>query len=312
MPSTLIKLFSLLAFDMLAMARPQSNAPADTSTYSGNYRIVSCGTQVPAVKSLLDSAYQWIQTDRLSMKSPAYDAFFGNVKRDYVANLFECITSGLDVSGHPPTLVCVNEAYALADANIHGFWEACQSNPAVNAISPLESTEIYLCPRFFDLHVEPQPRGCGTVNHANTRLIQTAGTHGWMLSTQYGVLIEALANVYIPKATTRPPLLYNVIDVNQCLELRPDVAMLNPSNYAYLATSKLTLDACELPSMKRSANGLNHQDIRAGCTHYPTRQPDRELIEVNGDSLNGSNGTKLVALGCSGSEANSSSCFGKV
>ena len=246
------------------------------------------------------------------MPSPAYDAFFGNLQPHYVANVFECITSGLDVFNSPPTLTCVNEANALTDANIHGLWEECQKNPRVNAISPHASAEIYLCPRFFDLHVEPQSRGCGTVNHANTRLIQIASTHGWMLSTQYGVLIEALANIYIPKATTRPSLVFDVNDINQCMELKPDVAVLNPASYAYLAASKLTLDACELPSTKRSANRLNHQDIRAGCTHFPTGQPDRELIEVDGDSLNGGNGTKLVALECSGSEANSTSCFGKV
>lgn len=254
MPSTLIKLFSLLAFDVLAIARPQSNVPADTSTstYSGNYRIISCGTQVPAVKSLLDSAYQWIQNDNLSMKSPAYDAFFGNLQPDTVANVFECITSGLDVFNEPPTLTCVNEANALTDANIHGLWEECQKNPRVNAISPHASAEIYLCPRFFDLHVEPKARGCGTVNHANTQLIQVPLAHGWMLSTQYGVLIEALANIYIPKATTRPSLVFDVNDINQCMELKPEKAMLNPASYAYLAASKLTLDACELPSMKRS------------------------------------------------------------
>lgn len=306
MPSTLVTLFILLAFDTLAIARSLPNTPADT-TSSGNYRITSCGSRVPAVKSLLDSTYLWIKTANISMKSPAYDAFFGDLKPDYVANVFECITSGLDVSGDTPTLVCVNEANAHADANIRGFWKQCQTNPRVFAITPHDSVDIMLCPRFFDLRLGPEPRDCGTVNHANTRLIPAEWTNGWMLGTQYGVLIEALANIYIPLATTMPPLLFDLIEVNQCLELRPDDAKLNPGSYAYLASSKLTLDVCVLSSMKKSAD---HQDLRAGCTQFPTRQPERELIEVNGDALSDSNGTKLVTLGCFGSEANSSSCSG--
>lgn len=307
MPSTLIKLFVLLAFDILAIARPQSNAPADI-TYSGNYHIISCGTRAPAVKNLLDSTYVWLQTANQSLKAPAYNAFFGNLKPDYVANVIECTTSGVDVSGDPPTLVCVTEANPHTDSSIYNFWKECQAHPRVKAFTPHDSDDTMLCPSFFDLPLGPQPRDCGTVNRANTELIPSEWRNGWMLGTQYGVLIEALANFYIPKATTKAPLLFDIVEVNQCLGLRPDDAMVNPGSYAYFASSKLTLDVCVLPSTKRSANKVNHQDIRAGCTHFPTAREERELIEVNRDALSDSNGTKIVMFGCSGSEANSSTC----
>lgn len=214
------------------------------------------------------------------------------------------------MSGDPPTLICINDAKGHAHAAMRGFYKDCQSDPRIFAISPEQSNNIMLCPRFFDLRLGPQPRDCATVNHANTRLIPAEGNNGWMLGTQYGVLIEALANIYIPLSTTKQPLLFDIIEVNHCLDLRPDDALVNPGSYAYLASSKLTIDVCVPHSMIRSADRLNYQDIRAGCTRFPTKPRERELIEVNNNALSGSNGTKLLTLGCSGSEVNSSSCSG--
>ncbi len=54
---------------------------------------------------------------------------------------------------------------------------------------------------------------------------------------------------------------------------------------------------------------VHHQDVRAGCTKFPTRisiQPDRELLAV--DEAGAGNGTGILTTGCIDVGANSSSC----
>ena len=54
---------------------------------------------------------------------------------------------------------------------------------------------------------------------------------------------------------------------------------------------------------------MHYQDVRAGCTKFPTRvsvQPDRELLAV--DEAGAGNGTGILTTGCIDVGANSSSC----
>ena len=55
---------------------------------------------------------------------------------------------------------------------------------------------------------------------------------------------------------------------------------------------------------------VHRQDIRAGCTQFPTNvgvQHDRELLAS--EATGSGNGTGVVTLGCGGAGGNSSSCL---
>ena len=310
MPSMLVKNFIFLAFNFLAIAHPQGKArvpvwtlgTVDDWVSTGDYRIYSCSFQALRVKLLLDTTYTWIKTASLSLGTPAYEAFFGSKNQRYVRNLFECITEGYKVNGSPPTLVCVNEA----DLGISHYWNRCKEERGIAIITPHNTTDLLLCPQFFELDIGPQHERCGTVNNANTEL----NPHGWILGTQYGFLIEALADLYLPIAMPKTPLDGSVNEENACMELPPDEAVRNPSNYGYFTSSKLSLHSiqvCFTPFNEKGVlKGSIIKDIRAGCTEFPTKHRDREMTEVN--VANASNGTNLVTLGCFGSKANSSSC----
>ena len=302
MHSMLIKFLVFLALDTLAIARPQTSTPTDSIT-SGNYRITSCGPRAPAVKNRLALTYLWTKTANLSMKSPAYAAFFDNSNQPSVANAFECITEGYSVSGDIPNLVCVNNE-TDADAEMRWRWERCQTYQDVLFLVE-DTADIMLCPQFFEMTLGPQHSECPAVNSGNTGFIPSAK----ILVHQYGFLILALANLYIPKATTRPPLAPRVREVNECMGLKPEESVLNPPSYAYFTSCKLALEVCVPPSITMSANRVC-QVIRAGCTKFPkssTVDRDRELMEVSDDV--DSNRTNLVTFECSGSNANST-CSG--
>lgn len=239
MPSMLVRSFIFLAFHILAIAHPQGKARVPVWTLgtlddwvsSGGYRIYSCSSQAPRVKLLLDTTSIWIKAANLSLETPAYEAFFGSKNQGYVRRLFECITEGCKVNGSPLTLVCVNEA----DLGISHYWNRCEEEPGIAVIAPHDTADLLLCPRFFEMDIGPQHERCGTVNHANTEL----NPHGWILGTQYGFLMEALADLYIPLAMPETPLDGSVNEENACMELPPDEAIRNPSNFGYFTSSKL-------------------------------------------------------------------------
>ena len=246
MPLMLIRIFVFLAFNTIAFARVPAWTLGNVDDWvsSGVYLIYSCSSKAPIVQNLLDLTYRWTRTANLSMESPAYEAFFGNTNQGYVRYVLGCITSGCTVNGSRPTLVCVNEA----DAGIRTFWNQCHDSPKATIILPSDSTNLMLCPRFFGYSIGPQHENCGIVNHANTKLITQD-----IDRTQYGYLIDALAYLYIPIAMATIPLHGTVVEENACMNLAPDVAVRNPSNYAFFTSSKLSLSVCLLPSMmKRS------------------------------------------------------------
>ena len=287
---------------------------------SGNYRIYSCSSKASQVKNLLDSFYLWIQNAMLSTDTPAYRAFFRGAAPDPIIKVLEAIAAGSNITTvlfgggfDPPTLVCVNEA----DPGIRTFWNKCQDEKLIT-IRPLGSSLFLLCPHFFDLAPAASPQHCKVVNHASTRLIDDKE---WIIGSQYGFFVQAFAAMYIPETLGKKPLDAVPLEVNDCLALPPDQAVLNPSSYSYFTSSELKpfLESGFLIPHRMRRGGYANAgtyvvpDIRAGCTKFPKHVPiqrDRELLAVDGGTdEGGSNGTNLVAYKClSSGGTNSSSC----
>lgn len=302
MPSTLLKSIILLTFSLLANANRPTVEIADAWELggvddwesSGNYRIYSCGSRAPEVKTFLDLTYLWIQNAILSTETPAYKAFFRDADPAPIIKVLNGVAAGLNITTEPngserPTLVCANQA----DAGIRKEWDDCQKNRGKILDQPHNSSVVFLCPHFFDFITASQRQHCGTVNHANTALIPDKH----LLGTRYFFLMVMLSGMYIPETLgreSRKPKHMQWEDENTCMALPPDQAIINPQSYAQFT-----------------------ENIRAGCTKFPTKvpiqgseptQPDRELIEVDG--ADGGNGTDAVTFECTNSGGISSSCSG--
>ena len=236
----------VLALCLVASARPQNRLQApgpwvigavNDWASSGNYQIYSCSSQASEVKNLLDSTYLYVQTAILSTDAPAYKAFFHSVDPALVKTVLRAITAGTNITtkdhgSRRPTLVCVNPN----DWGIAPFWKLCEdpSEPAM-VIQPPESSIIFLCPVYFERAMSPDADKCGTVNHAGTRMI----VHSYIAGTQYGLLVQALSNMYVRE--TMPGVIMlgeRARTENECLALPPDQALRSSANYAYFLSSK--------------------------------------------------------------------------
>ena len=234
-----------LALCILASARPQTSmrlgdswsiGRANDWVSSGNYLIYSCSTQASEVVNLLDLAYLWIQNALLSTDTPAYKAFFRSADPATVKSLLSAFTAGTNVTtkshgSRRPTVVCVN----AVDPGINAFWDLCKHPGGPVVIQPPNTSIVFLCPVFFERDLSPQATDCGTVNHAGTRML----THSYIAATQYGFLIQALADMYIrelmPGVT---PLSIQSRNENDCLVLPPDQAIRCATSYVFFLSSK--------------------------------------------------------------------------
>ena len=244
MTLTILKQGLVLALCLLASAHPQMQLrPAsrwaigavNDWTSTGNYRIYSCSSRASEVKTLLGLTYLYVQTALLSTDTPPYKAFFRSADPAPVKRVLGAITTGTNITTlrhgqKQPTLVCAN----AIDPGIGAFWDLCKhpSNPMV--IQPPETSIVFLCPVFFGRPLSPQATDCGTVNHAETRLI----TQPQFLGTQYGFLVEVLAGMYIRE--TMPGVTGLDGDgrtENECLALPPDQAVKSSSSYSYFVLS---------------------------------------------------------------------------
>ena len=203
---------------------------------SGNYRIYSCSSQASKVKNLLDLAYLYVQTGILSTNTPAYQAFFRSADPTTVKTVLHAITAGTNITtkqrgSRQPTLVCVN----AIDPGITAFWDYCHEPLHNMVIQPPETEIVFLCPVFFKRPLSPRDSDCGTVNYAETGMI----TQGYIAGSQYGLLMHALADMYIretmPWVTT---LSVKVRTENECLTLPPDQALRSSSSYALFLSSQ--------------------------------------------------------------------------
>ena len=203
---------------------------------SGNYRIYSCSSQASKVEHLLDLAYLYVQTAILSTNTPAYKAFFRSADPATVKTVLRAITAGTNITtkqngSKHPTLVCVN----ANDPGITAFWDICNEPSDILVIQPPETALVFLCPVFFNRPLSPQNGDCGTVNYAETSMI----THTYIAGSQYGLLMHALADMYIretmPWVTT---MSVKVRTENECLTLPPDQALRSSSSYALFLASK--------------------------------------------------------------------------
>ena len=244
MHSAVLNASLILAFLLFASGRPQSQSQAgswaiggvDDWVSSGNYLIYSCASEASNVKTILDRIYLALQTAILATDSSAYKAFFRSADPGSVAAVLNAITAGTNITtaahgSRRPTLVCVN----AIDRKIHPFWTICQDSEQTVVIQPPGTSIVFLCPIFFERELFPQSTECGSVNYARTRLI----SQSYIAGSQYGFLTQALADMYIRETMPGKVMLGgDVRDVNECLALPPDQALMNPSSYAYYVSSK--------------------------------------------------------------------------
>lgn len=247
MHSALVRASVLHAFLLLASARPQSQLQAgswgiggvDDWVSSGNYLIYSCSSEASVVKNILDQTYLSLQGAILATDSSAYKAFFRSADPGSMTAVLNAITAGTNITtaahgSRRPTMVCVNPT----DQHIHTFWKICHESEQTVVIQPPGTAIVFLCPLFFDRELYPRSAECGFVNFARTKLI----SHSYIAGSQYGFLMQALAAMYIRETTQgKAALGGDVRDVNTCLALPPDQALVNPSSYAYYVSSKWRL-----------------------------------------------------------------------
>lgn len=235
-----VVLVSLLSADARPQAQLRSSSWAigavNDWVSSGNYLIYSCGSEASDVKNILDRIYLALQSAILATDSSAYKAFFRSADPGSVTAVLNAITAGTNITtaahgSRRPTLACVN----AIDQKIHAFWQICQDSEHTVVIQPPGTSIVFLCPIFFNRELFPQSTECGFVNHASTLLILPS----YIAGSQYGFLTQVLADMYIrammPRKTT---LGGDVRDVNSCLALPPDQALINSSSYAYYVSSK--------------------------------------------------------------------------
>ena len=235
----------VLAFCLLASTRPQMPVRPDSAwtigavndwASSGDYRIYSCSSQASEVKNLLDLTYLYVQNALLSTDHPAYKAFFRSADPATVKAVLRAITAGTSINTRQhgqqrPTIVCVN----AIDPGIAAFWNLCKHPAEPMVAQPTETSLVFLCPVFFERALSPQAVDCGTVNHAQTGMI----TQSYIAGTQYGILVQALADIYIRE--TMPwvtALTGEVKNENECLALPPDQAVRSSSSYSFFLSSK--------------------------------------------------------------------------
>ena len=243
MLSILYRLYTLLAFFLLARARPQdvitggSFAIGGVNDWvsAGNYRIYSCGSQAPNVESVLDFTYLALQEAILSTESSAYKAFFRSADPSSMNAVLKAIAAGTNVTttnhgSRQPTLVCAN----ANDQRIHTFWNICNEQEGTVVIQAPGTSIIFLCPIFFSQKQLPVPADCSVVNHAGTRLIART----YIAGTRFGFLVQALSDLYIQDMGINKAAGGDVRDENSCLALPPSQALTNPSSYAFYASSK--------------------------------------------------------------------------
>ena len=248
MPFNILQVSVVFALCLLASGRrqwvrPDWRLPAidyhigavDDWVPSGNYEIYSCSSQASKVKNLLDLTWLYIQNALLSTNTPAYKAFFRSADPSSVKTVLSAIAAGNNITDEAfgptkPTLVCVN----AVDPGLTLLWKIC-SQPSKPIITQF-SSNVFLCPVFFEKDVSPIGRDCGIVNLAQTRL----GTYSNLLETQYSHLTMPLADMYIrdifpgvTQATSARPR-----SVNECLALPPDESVKSAWSYSYFLSSK--------------------------------------------------------------------------
>ncbi len=145
--------------------------------------------------------------------------------------------------------------------------------------------------------------------------------HRWIMNSQFGFFVQAFAGMYIQETLGKKPLRPAPLEMNACLALPPDQAVINPSSYSYFTSSELKpfLGSGFLIPYRIRRGGYADAstyvvpDIRADCTEFPQHVPiqrDRELLAAgDGTDELGSNGTTVIASEClSSGGTNSSSC----
>ena len=260
-------------------------------TYSGNYMIIACGDQAPAVKALLDLTYKLLVQAMDLLPSPVgngggstvYNAFFNGVDPAAVKAVYQLMTAGVNytINGRTlnPTIVCVNDQDP--GDMMRKAWHACLPTPGGQNMGlwGVGTPIVFFCPIWTKLQPFPLPYMCGTVGRKN---VLTSPIN--MATTQYTNLVHELAHMYLENDLSPEVLL-----PNDCIALPPDQSANNPQNYAFYAGCRYS-DPCHVANQ---AN-LSNADLKAGCHQYPTRpsthsrpqRPQVELLEVDGINFN--------------------------
>ena len=178
--------------------------------------------------------------------SPPYQAFF---KSSYfeiaVENVLKEISIGAPIkldNGKKlvPRLVCVLKSdivilhYADQDADVY---DVCKQDPSLTIIHYTETSEIFICPLFFQLPAQPSAGNCPTVNETTNRF---EGNSDAFWRSQMYFLLHELVHFYLGLSVEEwaEGGTNETMDWNYAFSLSPAKAALNALNYVLYVASK--------------------------------------------------------------------------
>lgn len=139
-----------------------------------------------------------------------------------------------------PRLVCVLKSdtvvlhYADQDSDVY---EVCKHDPALTIIHYIETSEIFICPLFFQVPAQPSAGNCPTVNETTNRL---EGNSDAFWHSQMYFLLHELVQFYLGLSIEDwvEGGTNEAMDWNYAFSLSPMNVTLNALNYVLYVASK--------------------------------------------------------------------------
>ena len=218
---------------------------------SHGYTIQHCGQFTFLVQKALENLYDVllpaISDTHYGVGSAPYQAFFkSSYYETIVEKILEYILFGeairleLDKDPVRPHIVCALKSdtvtFSTAHSNID-VYQACTNDPFATVIYYPETSDIFICAKFFDLIAQPIPQNCPTVNVATNKF---EGNYGAFWVSQMYFLLHELVNFYIGRTLEdrMQAQTDEKIDWNYAISLPADNATYNALNYVLYVASE--------------------------------------------------------------------------
>ena len=227
---------------------------------------------MPTLRQLIGEVYSDIQKaiGDVDNKKDIYNAFFKDVPPGDVKSILAKAAVGNFIlrgkNRYNPEIACASPSQPR-------MWKACQA-ASISGGYILNTHYVYLCPRFFQEETPyPIQSDCGKVVPDKTSMWGSS-----ILDHQLTTLVNVISRLYIAQPFLKP----EQTSTNGCMALPPTQSRINPTNYALFVGSE-----CYVSNFTHRL--INHTDVKAGCTEFPTEMQrkssqaaDRELLEVDG------------------------------
>lgn len=218
----------------------------------GPYAIVNCKSNAISIARLLKGLESFIRPVLADLGSPtasdAYMTFFKNIRyRSYVREVFSNITGGASVNPEPetpgaethaPIFFCVDGrdqfTWEVDDNNTVDAYTRCRSYTDVPAMALLNTPYTIICPAFHSQPAIPAQSSASCYNVvSNQNRFEQDGKS--LIRYQTWHIIHELVHYYVWSTKEEN---FDVYPINTCLNLRDQIAVLNPNSYTYYAASK--------------------------------------------------------------------------